>query len=123
MSNTVPGALDALKERWRVDKTISGQALVVLLLTALAAMIGNIATVVWFARGVVAETEALADAQQKDRERITVLEGARNAEGAEKMANASRMAVLENRAVTTEAAVLRVEADVKKLLERRRETP
>jgi len=33
------------------------------------------------------------------------------------------MAVLENRAVTTEAAVLRVEADVKKLLERRRETP
>lgn len=118
---TIPGALDAVKERWRLDKTISGQALVVLLLTSLVAMIGNIATVVWFARGVVAETERLASDQKLASERITVLENARQSEGAERTATASRMAVLENRAVTTEAAVLRVEADVKKLLERRRE--
>jgi hypothetical protein len=116
MSNTTPGALDAVKERWRLDKTVSGQTVIIALVSFVGASLMNLAAIVWFAGRVVADVE-------KNSEDIAALQSAQFLERNEKMANASRMAVLENRAVTTEAAVLRVEADVKKLLERRRETP
>ncbi len=119
MNETIPGALDAVKERWRMDKTVSGQTVVIFLITSLVAAFGNIAAMVWMARGFVADVEKISNTQALDRARIVILEAARSTEGAEKMVNASRMAVLENRAVNTEAAVLRVESDVKKLLERR----
>ena len=117
--NTIPGALESVRNRWRIDKAVSGQTVVIVLLSFMGASLMNLVALIWMARGFVADQEQLVNNQRMDRERIIVLETARQAEAIEKVLNASRMAVLEDRTANTQAAVLRIEADVKQLISRR----
>jgi len=74
-------------------------------------MIGQLIIGGWLARGMVAELHETRRDGEETLRRVTALEQARNPE---------RLAVVESRTASTEAAVLRVESDVKRLLEMRK---
>jgi len=86
-------------ERWHITKAVPVSLLVALLLQ----FVGG----VWIARGF------LGDLQETSR-RVTALEIARASEKV-----SERLAVVEGQVSDTRAATLRIEADVRKLVERR----
>jgi len=88
-----------LAEHWHLDKKVP----IALILTLVLHLGGS----VWFFRGM------LADLHETQR-RVAALEGARTNEKV-----SERMAVLESSVKDTKETTLRIEADVKKLLERR----
>ena len=89
-------------EQWHLSKSVP--------VTLIGAMVCQLLIAGWMARGLVAEMQETRREAQETIRRVVVLEQARNPE---------RLAVVESRTATTEAAVLRVEADVKRLLERK----
>ena len=86
-------------ERWHITKAVPVSLLVALLLQFFGG--------VWIARGLV------ADLQETSR-RVTALETARISERV-----SERLSVVENQVSDTRAATLRIEADVRKLVERK----
>ena len=87
------------QERWHITKAVPVSLLVALFLQ----FVGG----VWVARGLV------ADLQETSR-RVTALETSRASEKV-----SERLAVVEGQVSDTRAATLRIEADVRKLVERR----
>ena len=87
------------QERWHITKAVPVSLLVALALQ----FVGG----VWIARGLV------ADLRETSR-RVTTLE---NARASEKVSE--RLAVVEGQVSDTRAATLRIESDVRKLVERR----
>ena len=87
------------KEKWHVSKAVP--------ITLLVALLIQFIGVVWIARGLVGD---LSDTSR----RVTALETIRASERA-----SERLSVVETQIGDTRAATLRIEADVKKLVERR----
>ena len=90
---------DMSEERWHLSKAVPVSLIFVLMLQFFGG--------VWVARGLV------ADLQETSR-RVTALETARISERV-----SERLAVVEGQVSDTRAATLRIEADVRKLVERR----
>lgn len=87
------------QERWHITKAVPVSLLVALFLQ----FVGG----VWVVRGLV------ADLRETSR-RVTALEASRASEKV-----SERLAVVEGQVSDTRAATLRIEADVRKLVERR----
>ncbi len=107
-TNTKPGDLSGPreKERWHLTKAVP--------ITLIVGMLTQLVVGVWLVRGLVAELHETRREGLETQRRVTALEQARQSERL-----SERLGVVESRTTSTEAAVLRVESDVKKLLERR----
>lgn len=94
------------RERWHVSKAVP--------VTLIVGLLANTMLGVWMARGLVADLhETRRDVADTTR-RVTALESIRSTERV-----SERLAVVESQVTDTKAAILRVEANVQKLVERR----
>ena len=84
---------------WHLDKRVP--------ITLILALLGHLVGSVWFFRGLVSEME-------ETRRRVASLEVARVNERV-----SERMAVMESQLTDTRAAALRMEVDVRKLVDRK----